>query len=318
VSSRAPIALFIYRRPEHTRRTLLSLIACDELADSPFCIYCDGPKTPDALAEVRETRRVARSLAPVSATFIERDTNHGLARSIIVGTTELTKKFGRVIVVEDDLEVARDFLRFMNDGLDRYANDDRVMQVSGYQFPLDPPLATHPVFFSFTTSWGWATWTRAWKHFDADASGYAQVKADRELRRRFELDGSYPYFEMLERQRRGEIDSWAIRWHLSVFMHGGLVLYPGRSLVHNTGFDGSGTHGAPGWESTGLAELPAIHDQLPDVVLDAVAQRRVFAFLASRNSTTALTRAKQLAAKWLPASWISAGKRFIRAKEGSK
>src|SRR5260370_33238530 len=136
------------------------------------------------------------------------------------------------------------FLPFMNQALERYAAEEAAMQIWGYQFPLAPPLTQSSLFLSFPTSWGWGTWARAWKHFDAAASGYAALQRDRALRHRFDLDGSYPYFEMLQRQLRGDIDSWAIRWHLSVFMRGGLALYPGRSLVRNTGFDRTGTHRA--------------------------------------------------------------------------
>jgi hypothetical protein len=296
----APVALFIYRRPEHTRRTLTALSACTELASSPLYVFCDGAKAPDAVTSVREARAVARQLAPKSAIFVEHERNQGLARSIIAGTTELTERFGKVIVVEDDLEVAPSFLRFMNAGLERYARDEEVMQVSGYQFPLDPPLSERSLFLGFPTSWGWATWARAWRHFDASASQHRALDDDPELRRRFDLDGSYPYYAMLQRQLRGKIDSWAIRWHLSVFMRRGLVLYPGRSLVRNTGFDGSGTHGARG---TGFADR-SVSDradedwQFPPVALDHAAQTRVYSFLASQSALARSRQLKNLASKW--------------------
>ncbi|MEO8842382.1 MAG: methyltransferase domain-containing protein [Kofleriaceae bacterium] len=292
----APIALFVYRRPEHTRHTLEALRACPELERSSLHIYCDGAKTPDDMTTVRETRRIARALAP-AATFVERDHNFGLARSIIEGTTELCERHGKVIVVEDDLDVAPDFLRFLNAGLDRYADDERVLQVSGYQFPVSPPLAPRALFLSFPTSWGWATWQRAWRHFDADAKGYDRLAADPALRHRFDLEGSYPYFEMLERQRRGEVDSWAIRWHLSVFERDGLVLYPGRSLVANTGFDGSGTHGGRG---QGFADVKTTEaaGELPAVALDAQSQRQIFSFLAAATASSPRIRLQHLASKW--------------------
>ncbi len=289
----APIALFIYKRPDHVRRTIASLRACKELADSPLHIYCDGAKTPDATEAVREARRVAHELAP-QATFVERDSNFGLAKSIIGGVTELCERYGTAIVVEDDLEVAPAFLRFMNAGLERYANDERVMQVSGYQFPVE--LTPKPLFMSFPTSWGWATWKRAWQHFDASASGYAALKADPARRKRFDLDGSYPYYEMLERQLLGEVDSWAIRWHLSVFDRDGLVLYPGQSLVKNTGFDGSGTHGGAGFASEGVSAVEAF-DELPAVVLDEASQRKVFAFLGEQTARGIGARVKDFAHK---------------------
>jgi ubiquinone/menaquinone biosynthesis C-methylase UbiE len=291
----APVALFIYRRPEHVRRTLAALRACKELADSPITIYCDGPKTPDAAASVSEARRVAHALAPSHARFVERDANLGLAKSIIGGVSELTNEHGKVIVVEDDLDVAPTFLQFLNLGLERYADDERVMQVSGYQFPVE--ASPKACFMSFPTSWGWATWKRAWAHFDEAATGYAALKSDPALRKRFDLDGSYPYFAMLEQQLRGEVDSWAIRWHLSVFMRQGLVLYPGKTLVRNTGFDGSGTHIAAGggFVSEDVRSVE-VSSELPTVAVDAEAERRVLEFLASQRS--AVSRIKAFASKW--------------------
>jgi acetyltransferase-like isoleucine patch superfamily enzyme len=301
--SLAPIALFVYRRPEHTRRTLTSLLACAELAQSPLYVFCDGAKTPDALEAVRETRRVAHALAPSTAIFVEREQNLGLAASIIGGVTQLCRQLGRVIVVEDDLEVSPSFLRYMNEGLERYADDDVVMQISGYQFPVQPPLSNAPRFFSFPTSWGWATWARAWQHFDEHASGYAQLRDDATLRRRFDLDGAYPYFAMLENQRAGRVDSWAIRWHLSVFQRDGLVLFPGRSLVKNGGLDGSGTHGDTDETLAGsvsTSNAPSAED-FPSTSLDRHGQEVVFNHLRKRlrfsRRLRALWNAKMSSAK---------------------
>lgn len=292
----APIALFIYRRPEHTRRTIESLRANPEFAGSPVVIYCDGAKTPDAQQGVTEARRIARALVP-QARFVERDQNLGLKRSIIDGVGELVREHGRVIVVEDDLEVAPTFLAYMNAALDRYATDDRVMQISGYQFPIDPPLDVGAAFLPFPTSLGWATWARAWAHFDEHATGYAALVHDPDARRRFDLDGSYPYFAMLERQLRGELDSWAILWVLSVFNRNGLVLHPGRSLVRNIGDDGTGTHDRPGARIDATVRDAAL-PSLPEVALDTATQRRVYAFLADEQSRSARDRMKYFAARW--------------------
>jgi hypothetical protein len=96
------------------------------------------------------------------------------------------------------------------------------------------------LFLPLTTSWGWATWQRAWQQFDVTASGYSALIQDKALRRSFDLKGRYAYFKMLKAQINKEVDSWAIRWYLTVFLKEGLVLYPGKSMVENSGFDGSG------------------------------------------------------------------------------
>ncbi len=288
----APIALFLYRRPDHARAALESLLRCPEATDSPVYIYCDAAKTPDLVSAVAATRRVAHELAP-DAVFIERDRNHGLAKSIIDGASALVEQHGRVIVVEDDLEVSPSFLSFMNRALEHYRDDEAVMSISGYQFPLDPPLDSDSTMLALPSSWGWATWARAWSHFDAAAAGYDALRTDRSLRRRFDLDGAYPYYAMLERQQRGQVDSWAIRWYLSIFMRGGLSAFPGRTLVKNTGFDGSGTHGAVGFATQDVADTcPEL--ALSPPVLDLDAQRRVAAYLAEQTARDKTRRVKHL------------------------
>jgi hypothetical protein len=130
----------------------------------------------------------------------------------------------------------------MNDALDFYETDERVIAVHGYMHPVDAPLP-ETFFLRDPGCWGWATWKRGWDLFDADGAGHlAQVRAQgRESE--FDLDGSYDYIGMLEGQIAGRNQSWAILWYATAFLKGKLTLYPGRSLVTNIGFDGSGTHG---------------------------------------------------------------------------
>jgi hypothetical protein len=268
----APIALFVYKRPEHTRRTIEALKRCPEFAESPVFVFSDGPRKPEGEAPVQETRAVARQALEDHAEFIEAPKNQGLAVSIIGGVTRLCEQFGRVIVVEDDLVVAPEFLSFLNAALDRYAHAEEVMQISGHMFPV-PAFQdrSEALFLPFTTSWGWATWARAWQHFDPRVVGWERLESDPSLRHRFNVQGSFDYFGMLKQQLAGKVDSWAIRWNWSVFVRDGLVLYPPRTLVNNEGFDGSGTHG---WRSArrimrqaqGASSLPSLPDKL--AVLD--------------------------------------------------
>lgn len=239
----APIALFVYNRPWHTRQTIESL-RDNELAErSDLIIFSDGPKTAaddDSVASVRNYLKSIQGFRTV--TVIERINNWGLAANIIDGVTETVNKFGRVIVLEDDLLTNQGFLDYMNQALTRYKDEDQVMQISGHMFAVDIVPKTDAVFLPLTTSWGWATWKRSWDHFDPSATGYEKLKNDRTLRYKFNLDGSYNYFNMLLAQKNNKVDSWAIRWYLSVFMMNGLTLFPISSFIENIGFDGSGTH----------------------------------------------------------------------------
>lgn len=239
----APIILFVYNRPWHTRQTVEALQRNDLAAESELFIYSDGPKSEDDNKVVAEVRKYVKSIEGFKQIkVIERENNIGLAKSVITGVTEIIDKYGKIIVLEDDLVTSPYFLNYMNKALDRYENDEKVMQISGHMFPVDLNIDTDAVFLPFTTSWGWATWKRAWDHFDTEMTGYEKLKADSSLRKRFNLDGAYPYFQMLEYQREGRVDSWAICWYLSVFMKEGLTLFPRKTLVQNIGFDGSGTH----------------------------------------------------------------------------
>jgi hypothetical protein len=239
----APIALFVYNRPDHTKQTVESLQKNALSKESELFIFSDGPKNDAAKKQVMEVRDYIKTISGFKrVNIIEKEKNSGLANSIIAGVTELCERFGSVIVLEDDLIVSPHFLEYMNAALERYEKNERVMQISGFMFPVELKALTDAVFLPFTSSWGWATWQRAWQQFDPEMKGYDNLHANPALRRRFDLDGSYPYYKMLEAQRRGRIDSWAIRWYLSVFIAGGLVLHPARSLVCNGGFDNSGIH----------------------------------------------------------------------------
>ncbi len=237
----APIALFVFKRPERTRELLESLRANPEAAASRVHVFCDGARGEEDAAAVSATRAVVRSCGLRDLVLVERERNLGLAASVIDGVTQVCREHGRVIVLEDDLILASTFLDYMNRALDRYRDEDRVHAVSGYMYPVALPAGADAAFLPMISSWGWGTWLRAWSAFDASAGGREALRRSWRLRRRFDLRGSYPFWSLLEQQRRGEVDSWAIRWYLSVFLRGGLSLFPGRSLVQHRGVDAEAT-----------------------------------------------------------------------------
>jgi len=170
--------------------------------------------------------------------------NKGLANSVIEGVTEIVNRHGKIIVLEDDLIVAKGFLKYMNEGLRLYEDENSVMQISGHSFPIKESVFNHSsLFIPMTTSWGWGTWKKRWSSFDVNANGYEILKTDESVRYKFDLENSYPYSSMLIAQMESDkINSWAIRWWWYVFNKNGIALFPDKSLVMNIGFDPEGSH----------------------------------------------------------------------------
>jgi len=213
----------------------------NRISDSPFYVFCDGAKNKKDIPLVRETRELIRSYELDNAIIIERGENMGLANSIISGVTEIVNKYGRIIVLEDDLITSPFFLKFMNEALEFYEAKKEVISIHGYLYPVKAQLP-RTFFLRGADCWGWATWKRGWNLFEPDGKKLLYELKARKLKKQFDNNGAYPYTKMLEKQVKGKNNSWAIRWHASAFLKGKLTLYPGNSLIKNIGLDDSGTH----------------------------------------------------------------------------
>lgn len=274
MKSYSPILLFTYNRPRHTRQLVESLLANKEAAGSPLIIYSDAARDDSSQAEVEEVRHYLHAISGFgSIEIIEREENLGLARNIIDGVTTQINRYGRVIVLEDDLIVAPYFLRFMNEALDMYKDEPRVGHIQACDFTKD---ATLPDTFliKWTGSWGWATWERAWQHFNPDGKTLLQQLEERRLTRTFDFDGTYRFTRMLRRQTEGKNNSWAIRWNASLFLADILSLNVGRSLVQNNGFDGTGTNcGGGGLYDSSLWLKPLPVERISPIIENLEARR---------------------------------------------
>lgn len=240
----APIALFVYKRPWHTSQAVEALQRNDLAAKSELIIYSDGPKTESDKEKVQEVRRYVDSIAGFKrVTVVERGQNLGLAKSVTEGVTDIVNRYGRIIVLEDDLLISPHFLDYMNTALTLFEKNTRVLQISGHMFRVNFSEDVADAFFlPYTTTVGWGTWHRAWNLFDTGMNGISFLKQDKRFRKQFDMEGTYPYYEMLIDQQIGKINSWGIQWYLSVFSNRGLVLHPKRSLVRHIGFDEEATH----------------------------------------------------------------------------
>ena len=256
----APIALFVYNRPQHTRRTVAALQRNGLAAASDLYIFSDAAKSADQEDAVAEVRRLVATIQGFRSVIVcERSQNLGLAQSIIGGVTALCREHGRVIVLEDDIVVAPHFLQFMNQALEIYADRERIMHISGYMFPIRRRGLPETFFYRPTSCWGWATWQRAWQFFEKDIASLDRRMAPQQ-RQRFNLDGAHDFWAQVEGNRSGAMTTWAIFWYASVFLRDGLCLHPARSLVQNIGHDGSGIHcGSERHFDTEMASEPVTH-----------------------------------------------------------
>ncbi len=242
----APIVLFVYNRPWHTEQTLNAL-SLNQLSDqSVLYVFADGPKagaSDEELQALKETRNIVRSKKWCGEVFlIERDSNWGLAKSIIAGVTQIVNESGKVIVLEDDIVTSVGFLKYMNDALSMYEYEERVMHVSGYNYISRSSSAQETFFVNILSCWGWGTWRRAWDKYEHDVDSHLSKLNSSAKIKKFNIEGHADFYSQLILNKEGKIFSWAVRWYASWLNSGGYSLFPKVSLVRNIGHDGSGVH----------------------------------------------------------------------------
>ena len=242
----APVVLFVYNRPWHTSQTLESLAKNDLADQSKLFIYSDGLKAnadKSESANVEEVRKIIRQKKWCKeVTIIESDFNKGLANSIVGGITEIVDQFGKIIVLEDDIVTSKGFLEFMNQGLELYKNEERVMDITGYAFPVKNIQLPEIFFLEMASSWGWGTWNRSWSFFTADTEWLYKELIEKKKWSSFLKIGHDNFRSQLMNNLEGKIHTWAIKWQAVMTLRNGLSLQPGKSLVRNIGFDGTGTN----------------------------------------------------------------------------
>ena len=237
----SPIVLFVYNRPKHARQTLEALQKNNLANESELFIYSDAPKDEAAIHKVAEVRKYIKSIDGFNKiNIIEREKNWGLANSVIDGVTKIINEYGKIIVLEDDLVTSPFFLRFMNEALEMYEDEEKIACIHGYIYPIDGLPETY--FIRGADCWGWATWKRAWNIFESDGQKLYNKLMEKKLQREADFNNSYGFTQMLKDQISGKNNSWAVRWYISAFLKNMLTLYVGKSLVKNIGIDGSGIH----------------------------------------------------------------------------
>lgn len=236
----APIAIFAYRRKKLLEQVINALKENIYASESDVIFFLDGARNEIDVKEVEQVRAYVRTVDGFnSVTIVERDKNYGLAQNIIDGVTEVVNKYGKIIVLEDDIVTSKYFLEYMNKALDLYEEEKEVMEVSGYAFPHGSKGLPETAFLHFADCWGWATWKRAWDCFEKNSVELINTFTEDDIYR-FNFDGSFPFWNQVLENANGRLNTWAIFWQASVYKKRGLMLYPTKSLVLNIGLDGSG------------------------------------------------------------------------------
>lgn len=239
-----PIVLFVYQRPQGARKVIESLLRYSDMTGQMLYIFSDAAKGEFDREDVEEVRHFIREVKGFGEVrIIERDVHLGLAGSIIQGVSHVLSKYGSAIVLEDDLVPRRGFFEYISKALQFYQDDKRVFSISGFSYGFSlPDEFPHDVYpLTRGCSWGWATWSDRWFNVDWRTSEYTARLADKEFRQALTRSGS-DIRSLLERQSRGKIDSWAIRWYCHQVLHGLLTIYPRTTLIDNDGFDDKATH----------------------------------------------------------------------------
>lgn len=251
---KAPVIMFVYNRADNARATLRHLVANELAAETDLYVYADGGKDEASWRMVNEVRsmlhefktEVERTHALRSMTIVERETNYYLERNVVEGIGEVLQQHEAVIVLEDDICTSPYFLRYVNDALELYRDEPRVMHISGFTH-LDL-LADHPdwlpagddtYFTRHMAGWGWATWRDRWqkhfRHYQNRDEALAGLTADDISQ--IEYDGAFP---CLYHADRSPIP-WDICWEIAIHRAGGLCLTPARTMTRNIGLR-QGTH----------------------------------------------------------------------------
>ncbi|GAB4400234.1 MAG: hypothetical protein OHK0053_21600 [Microscillaceae bacterium] len=260
----APIVLFAYKRPGHLRACLESLQKNPLSQSSDLFIYLDRLPASASEAEqaaARQVKEVVFQKKWAKSLHLQEAPQHlGLVANIEQGVTEVVEKYGKVIVLEDDLVLSPGFLDYMNEALERYAHEDQVMHINAYMYPLGKAKRYPPAFFlPLMLCWGWATWARAWQYYQKETEVLKSRLEAQNARLAFNLgSGKAGFWDYLCDCAEGKNQSWDSKWYASVFLKKGLCLTPYPSLVQNIGQDQSGTHSP----QTQLYHIPHLNEKV--------------------------------------------------------
>ena len=235
-----PIAIFAFNRPKELSDMLASLKQNPLFEESEKYIFIDGPRNDKDAELIKEVEQIAHA---VTDNVKLSPQNKGLGSSIIAGVSEVLSHHNSVIVLEDDLRLMPGFLTYMNEALEHFKDDERILAVCGYSLKIKTPKDYKSSIYlgDRTSSWGWGTWRDRWEKVDWDVSDWEEFSNNKKEITRFNQCGS-DMFGMLNDYMEGRNRSWAIRFCYHQFKHGLYSAHPVKSLVDNEGFGETATN----------------------------------------------------------------------------
>ena len=247
--NKIPIIIILYNRPKHAQKLFQSITTGKNFSKYDFYVFCDGPRNKEDVKKIKKIKTLIKQFKKkirVKSCF--RKKNIGLIKNITNSINLILKKNDKAIILEDDLILDYDFFNFMETSLKKYANHNKIFQISGYSYPIKNHNNLH-YFLALTSCWGWGITAQNWQNFNKFLNdkklinfNYQKLRNSKSLRHSFNYFGSYNYFSMLEKSLNNKVNSWGIIFYLYLFINKKLTLFPNQSLVKNDGFDGSGNH----------------------------------------------------------------------------
>ena len=247
-NTQPPVLFLIFNRPETTRE---SFQAIAQAKPNRLYIAADGPR-PDKDGESQrceQARQIATAVDwPCEVKTLFRAHNLGCKRAVSSAIDWFFQHEPEGIILEDDCVASPDFFRFAAELLARYRHDERIMCISAQHFHGDAHQPEHSYFFSrYNHCWGWASWRRAWQHYDPEIANWPEFRDTSWLRT--VGDGSrmfaYHWRTIFNQCYDGEIDTWDYQWTFHCWQQDGLTILPAKNLVANIGFGSHAAHTCP-------------------------------------------------------------------------
>lgn len=239
-SVNTPVVFLVYKRPKHTEKVL---DAIRQARPKELFVVADGPKNQGEEESTSSTIALIKKgiTWDCSVKWNIAESNMGLANRVSSGITWAMRQCNEAIILEDDCLPDPSFFPYCAEMLEMYSREEKIMSITGDNFQKEIQRGDASYYFSFFHHcWGWATWKRAWDHYDHSLTCWTKTL---QFIKEQEIPNFEKYWEGIKSLLdEGNINSWAYRWIFSIWARRGLTITPNLNLVQNIGYGDEGTH----------------------------------------------------------------------------